>query len=64
MYTRYPIVVRALGLAALGRVRARAKESYISSIYMRASYEELRKIGKNWEKVSARSTGQQYFNSI
>ena len=38
LYTRYPIVARALGLAAavqpLGRVRARAKESCIQSHYM------------------------------
>ena len=36
LYTRYPIVARALGLAAvqpLGRVRARAKESCIQYIY-------------------------------
>ena len=26
--------------------------------------EKVRKIGKNWEKVSARSTGQQYFNDL
>ena len=32
LYTRYPIVARALGLAAaLGRVRARAKESCIQA---------------------------------
>ena len=39
LYTRYPIVARALGLAfvqPLGRVRARAKVSYIKIGYKRA----------------------------
>ena len=46
LYTRYPIVARALGLAAerlqpLGRVRARAKESCIQGNSMRNFIREL-----------------------
>ena len=34
LYTRYPIVARALGLAPLGRVRVRAKVSCIKPILL------------------------------
>ena len=44
---KIPLLAHALGLKA----RSSARDNRVSSIYMRASYEELRKIGKNCEKV-------------